>query len=43
MKLPKIGMRNNPNLNEPWVQDLLAEDPSLLGLGDLDVREIERR
>ena len=41
--LPKIDIRKSPELSERWVQQVLAENPSLLGLGDLDVREIERR
>ena len=36
-------MRNNPDLSEQWVQRVLEGDPSLLGVGDLDVRDIERR
>ena len=43
IKLSEVGMRNNPNLSEQWVQTVLENDPSLLGLGDLDVRDIERR
>jgi hypothetical protein len=30
-------------LNEQWVQDRIAEDPSLLGLGDLVLKDKERR
>lgn len=41
--LTKVEMRKSPDLNERWVQDVLDKDPSLLGLGDLDVRDIERR
>lgn len=43
VNLPKIGIRNHPILTERWVQDVVEEDPSLLGLGDLDVRDVERR
>lgn len=42
VKLTKISMQGS-GLSESWVQGLLAEDPTLLGLGDLDVRETERR
>ena len=28
-------MKNRPDLNERWIQDRIAEDPSILGLGDL--------
>ena len=43
VKLPKVGMRNSRDVSEQWVQKVLEDDPSLLGLGDLDVRDIERR
>ena len=29
-------------LNERWVQDRIAEDPTILGLGDVIVRDKER-
>lgn len=38
----RINLRLHPELNEKWVQKLIAEDPSLLGLGDLEVRAMER-
>ena len=41
VKLDKISMKGSP-LTERWVQELLTNDPTLLGLGDLDVRETER-
>ena len=33
----------HPELDEKWVQDLIAKDPSILGLGDLELRQKERR
>ena len=36
-------MKNNPNYNEKWVQDRIAEDPSILGLGDVILKDKERR
>ena len=42
VKLDKISMERS-DLTERWVQELLTNDPALLGLGDLDVRETERR
>lgn len=36
-------MKSHAVLNERWVQGVLAADPSLLGLGELDMREAERR
>ena len=38
-----VSLQNHPEINEKWVQEKLAEDPSLLGLGDLDLKDIERR
>ena len=38
-----ISLKNHPTLNERWLHNRLIEDPSLLGLGDLDVRGSERR
>ena len=39
--LDKISMKGS-SLTERWVQELLSNEPALLGLGDLDVRETER-
>ena len=36
-------MRTSPHLSEKWVQELLVNDPTLLGLGDVDVKDVERR
>ena len=38
----RIDLKNHPTLNERWLQERLAEDTSLLGLGELEVRDIER-
>ena len=38
-----IDMKDDPRFNERWLHDLLAERPSLLGLGDLKARDYERR
>jgi hypothetical protein len=35
-------MKSHPTFNEKWLQGRIVDDPSLLGLGDLDVRDIER-
>lgn len=42
VKLTKISMKES-TLTERWVQELLTNDPTLLGLGDVDVRDVERR
>ncbi len=38
-----FSLKDHPNLNERWLHRQLHEDPSLLGLGDLQVIESERR
>ncbi|MBU3915117.1 hypothetical protein KKA14_06230 [bacterium] len=41
-KFEKISLKNHPDLNERWVQDRIAEDPSILGLGDVILKDKER-
>lgn len=41
-KFEVISLRKHPDLNERWVQDRIADDPSILGLGDLILRDRER-
>ena len=41
-KLTKLSIRNHPELNERWVQERIAEDPSILGIGDLILKDKER-
>ena len=43
VKPERIQLRNHPDLNERWVQKLVADDPSILGLGDLVLRDKERQ
>ncbi|MFA6161517.1 MAG: hypothetical protein WC766_05095 [Patescibacteria group bacterium] len=38
----KINLINNPTLTEKWVQEIIANDPSILGLGDLILKDKER-
>ena len=42
-KAKPISLKNHPGITERWLHDQLIADPSLLGLGDLDVRDSERR
>jgi hypothetical protein len=42
MRLENISIKRTPQLNEKWVQDQIAADPSILGLGDLVLRDRER-
>lgn len=43
IKHERIWLSAHPELNEKWVQDLIADDPSILGLGDLVLRDRERK
>ena len=38
-----INLKSHPTFNERWLQDLIENDPSILGLGDLFLRDKERR
>jgi len=42
VKFEKISLKNHPEFNEQWVQDRIAEDPSILGLGDVILKDKER-
>jgi hypothetical protein len=43
IKPERLWLKAHPELNEYWVQDRVAEDPSILGLGDLELRQKERK
>jgi hypothetical protein len=42
MKLESVSLKHSDTLNEKWVQAQIAEDPSILGLGDLVLKDKER-
>ncbi|MCY3944466.1 MAG: hypothetical protein OXG18_12020, partial [Gemmatimonadetes bacterium] len=42
-KAEHLSLKNHPSITERWLHDHLIADPSLLGLGDLDVRDSERQ
>ena len=42
IKPEKINLLNHPTLNEKWIQEIIADDPSILGLGDLILKDKER-
>jgi hypothetical protein len=42
MKLTTVSLKNHPTIKEKWVQEQIATDPTILGLGPLVVREKER-
>ena len=41
-KPERIWLKNHPELDERWLQDRIGEDPGLLGLGDLVLKDRER-
>ena len=41
-KFEQISIKKHPELTEHWVQDRIAEDPSILGLGDVILKDRER-
>jgi predicted transport protein len=42
IKPNRIWLKSHPEYSEKWVQNLIAQDPSILGLGDLVLRDQER-
>lgn len=41
VKPERIDLKSHPEFNERWLQDCIADDPAILGLGDLGVIERE--
>lgn len=41
-KPERLRLRNHAELNERWLQDRIAEDPTILGLGDVSLISRER-
>lgn len=42
LKPERLTLKSHAELSERWVQERIAEDPSILGLGDLVMRDKER-
>ena len=42
VEFKKLTLKNHPQFNEKWVQERIAEKPSILGLGDLILKDKER-
>jgi len=42
VKFERISLKNHSTLSERWVQDRIADDPAMLGLGDVIVKDKER-
>ncbi len=38
-----VSLKGHPALSEKWLQERIVADPALLGLGDLTVKDVERR
>lgn len=43
IKFETISLQNNSEINEAWVQQQIIADPSILGIGEVEVRDFERR
>lgn len=41
-KLTTVSLKGHPTLTEKWVQDRIAEDPTILGLGEIVLKDRER-
>jgi len=42
IKLKTVNLKNHPEFNERWLQDIIANDPSILGVGDVILKDKER-
>jgi len=42
LKPEKIKLKDHPILNESWLQDVIAKNPEIIGLGDLVLKDKER-
>lgn len=43
VKLERLWLKDHPEFTEKWVQQRIKESPSILGLGDLEMRGEERK
>ena len=42
VQLKTIKLKNHQVLNERWLQDIIADDPSIIGIGDVILKDKER-
>lgn len=42
-KSTRVSLKAHPEFNEKWLQQQIVSDVTVLGLGDLDVKDVERR
>jgi len=38
-----VALKNSPEINEAWIQNVISKDPTILGLGDVILRDKERQ
>jgi uncharacterized protein YjiS (DUF1127 family) len=43
VEIETLSLRHTSEVNEAWIQEVIAEKPGILGLGDVVVRDMERR
>ena len=41
VKHKPVSLKGHPDYNEKWLHDRISEDPTILGLGDVEVRAVE--
>ena len=41
IQLKTIQLKNHPVLTERWLQDIIADDPSIIGIGDVILKDKE--
>lgn len=39
----KVNLKGHPELSETWLQDIIADKPEIIGLGDLVLKDKERK
>lgn len=39
----KVNLKDHPILTESWLQDIIAKNPEIIGLGDLSLKDKERK
>ena len=42
VNLEQVNIKDIPNINEKWIQDYIASEPNVLGLGDLEFKTKEK-
>jgi predicted transport protein len=42
IQLKTLNLKRHPQLSEKWLHDVIAEDPSILGIGEVVVKDRER-